>query len=65
MMKATDHWDQDHVTFIGRFDFARPWRVPIERQVSSAVVIVLQVLREDPMEMGFAEHDHMIQTIAA
>ncbi len=43
---------------------ARHRNVPAKREMSSRFVIVREVTRQDSAQVSFAEHDHVIQTLA-
>jgi hypothetical protein len=39
-------------------------RVAIPRQVRAAVVIIVQVILDDPFQVLFGQHDYVVQTLA-
>ena len=55
----------DDRTLLWRLDGARNWRVPIEAQMRSAFVIILEEISEDAIQMPLVEDDDVIQAFAA
>ncbi len=58
MVQSTDLRDGDDVIARRRFDFARRRGIALQRQMRPAVVIVVEVRREDPLQVPIMEHDN-------
>ena len=65
MMQPADLRDRDDPATARRLDLAGKWRVAFERQVRSRLVVVGEIFAEDPKQVRFVEHDHVIQALAA
>jgi hypothetical protein len=65
MMQPADMRNSDDSTSEGRFNIARNRGVPIEREVRSRVVVVLEVRTEDSPEMRFVKDDDMIHAFSS
>ena len=65
VMQAANLGDRDDAAVAWRLNFTRGRCVAVERQVGSGLVIVSEVIVEDPKQVAFAEHDYVIQTLAA
>jgi len=57
--------DRDDPALAWQLDLTRDWCVPIERRAASRLVVVREVLGENPQQMSLIENDHMIQALAA
>ena len=65
MMQSADLRYRDHFAALGRFDLARDRRVAIERQVRSRMMIIVEVIGEDPPKMAIVEHDDVVKALMA
>jgi hypothetical protein len=64
-VKPADLRKGDDPTLIGRLYQARLWAILFEGQVGPGVMIILQVGRQKPPEMVFAQDDDVIQAVAS
>ncbi len=64
MMQPADHRDRNRFAEIWRLDFSLERRVPIQRQVRSCVMIVVEVRPKNSQQVPFIENDEMIQALA-
>ncbi len=65
MVQAADLRDASHRPAIRWFDGSWKRRIALERQVRSAVVIVVEVSGEDALQVGFVEDDDVVEAFAA
>ena len=64
MMRSADLWRLDHAASVGGLDFPRLRAIHFQGQVRSPRVIVDKVVSEDPLEMPFVHHDHLVKAVA-
>jgi hypothetical protein len=62
MESADPRNGQDFASVTRRYR-PRIGRVAIQRQVRAAVMIIVQVILNDPFQVLFGQHDHMVQTL--
>ncbi len=55
----------DHSAGVSCFDRSRNRRVAVQAQVRSVFVVVREVLRQDPTEMGLVKDDDMVEALPA
>lgn len=60
-MKATEHWLSVDVSGLDRLDWPRYRTVVLQSQMSSAPVVVVQILPENSTQMPLVHDDHVIQ----
>ena len=65
VMQAANLWDSHDLTPTPRLHFSRDRRVAIEREMRPGSVVVFEVAGQDPNQVSLAEHDHVIQALAA
>ena len=65
LMKATDLRNRDHLAAVRRLGGAGIRAVFVERQMGPRAVIVIDVPVQDPAQMAFVDHDHMVKALAA
>ena len=65
VMQPADVREGDHAALTRWFDLTRDRRVAVERQVASRLVVVREVRGQDPQQVRFVEHDHVVQAFAA
>ena len=65
MMEAADARQRDNLTGARRFDRAHDRRVAVERHVRAVRVVVSDVLADQAKQVPFAEHDHVVEQLAA
>ncbi len=65
MMQAADSWHRDHFALLTQLDLARVRRVAIEGKMCSILVVVREVARENPSQVGFVENDDMFEALSA
>jgi hypothetical protein len=46
------------------FDPTRHWRVALQRKMNAGAVVVREVTREDPAQVGFVDCDQVIQALS-
>ena len=64
MMQAADLENRDHLSFGGMLDSTRHRSVSFQRRMSAGFVVVREIACQDPAQVGFVEHDHVIQAFA-
>jgi len=64
-MQAADHRDGNDIALVGRLDLARRRAVVVERMMATCIVVIVEIGREDCLEMTFVEHDEVIEAVAA
>ncbi len=64
MMQPANHRDRNRFAQIWRFDFSLERRVPIQRQVRSCVMIVVEVRPKNSQQVPFIENHEMIKAFA-
>ena len=65
MMETPDLWNSCHSPYRARLDGSSLGGVFLERQVSSAGMIVVDVFAQDSPEVPLGEDDHVVETLAA
>ncbi len=65
MMQAAGLRNRDDLAQRRRLHFTWFRRVAIQGQVAAGVVIVVEVIREDAVQVFFIQHDEMVETLAA
>ena len=55
----------DQIALFGRLNFPSLWRVHLQGLMDAVVIVVLEVLLQNPTEMSFAEDDNLVQTFSA
>ena len=63
MMKSAHHWLGNNGARTGRFNIAGDRRVLPKAKMRSRLVVVLEVLLQDPVQVALVEYDHMIETL--
>lgn len=63
--QPADHRDADNTTLTGRFDGPREWCIACQRQVTPGLMVVVEVYRQNAMQMLLVEHDDMVETFTA
>ena len=63
VMQSADLGNGNDLASISWSHGARVGRVAIQRQVRSAIVIVVQVILKDVLQVPLRQHDHMIQAL--
>lgn len=64
MMQPANLRNRDHPTTIRWLNISSNRRVVIERQMRASVMVVVEVVREDPSEVAFIENDTVIKALA-
>jgi hypothetical protein len=65
MVEAADLRDGNDPTLLGCLNRTRHGSTATERSMTADQVIVVQVARDDSPEMGFVNHDEVVQTVPA
>ena len=65
VMQSANHWDADHTTLDRRFDGPRDRRVVFQRQVTSGIVVVVEVRHQNAAQMILVPHDEMVEALSA
>jgi len=65
MMEAAEFRDRNHAPRVRRLDRARFRRVLLQSQVRPALMIVVHETLQVTVQAPFAEHDHVVQALAA
>lgn len=65
MAESTDFRNLNDLSQLRRLNQSSVGCVLFQRQVSPEIAIVEEVFFENPFQMPFSEHDHMIQTLSA
>ncbi len=60
MMQPANLRNSDDLATVWRLDFARDRRVAAKRKVRPRLVIIGQVIGENPPQMALVEHDDLI-----
>ncbi len=61
MMEPADLRQSDNLAFIGRLDRTGQRAVHLKRQMSATSIVVRDVPSKNLPQMGFAEHNHMVE----
>ena len=64
VMESADPGNGIDFASVARRYRPRIGRVAIQRQVRAAVVIIAQVILNDPFQVLFGQHDYVVQTLA-
>ena len=64
-METPDLWNSCHSPYRARLDGSSLGGVFLERQVSPAGMIVVDVFAQDSPEVALGEDDHVVETLAA
>ena len=64
MMQPAYLWDRDNAAELGKLNLAWPGRVAVKPQMSARFVLVPELRAQEPKQLGFGEHDHVLQTPA-
>ena len=65
MMESADFRHRNNSPHVSRLDRARNWRVLLQSQVRPAPMIVVRETLHVMVQAPFAEHDYVIQALAA
>ena len=65
MMQPADVWNRDHLATIRWLHLACNRRVVVQRQVRAGVMIIVEVIGEDPLQVALVEHDEVVEALAA
>ena len=65
MMQTADLRNRDHLSFRWMLDSTWLRCITFQRKMSAGFVIVREVDRKDSSQVGFVEHDDMVETVAA
>ena len=65
MVKPADAGRADHSAGVSCFDRSRNRRVPVQDQVRSVFVIVREVPRQEPSQVGLAQDDDVVEALSA
>ena len=65
MVKAGDLWNPNDAPLFWRLDRADVWRIPRQRQVVAALVVILEEMPETARQIGLIQDDDMIQAFPA
>src|SRR5262245_54920681 len=64
-MQAANLRNRSDLATVRRLDETRVGRSPIQRPMGSGIMVISHVAAQHPSQMGFAENDHVVQTLAA
>jgi hypothetical protein len=64
VVQPTNFSERDDVTFRYVLNTSWRWRVFGQRQMGSRPILVIAATRQDSPQVPFAEHDHVVQTLA-
>ncbi len=64
MMQPADHRNRDHPPLLAWLDVSFIWRVAIQRQVSSRIVVIIDVRVEYSFQMSFVKNDDVPKALA-
>ncbi len=64
MMQAAKYRLADHRSSIAMLDRPRNWRIFLEPQVCSRLMVVRELLLENPPEVTVVKHDDVVQTFS-
>ena len=64
-MKTAEEWDRNDFALIWRFSTTATRCITIEPLVRAMLVIVLKILGQDSIQVSFAQHNDMIETLSA
>src|SRR5262245_25129248 len=64
MVKSTDLWNLNDPVRLVRLNGSTFWRVLIQRQVRTGLVIIAEIIFEQSTQMVVIEDDHIIQKLA-
>ena len=62
-MEPAHAWHLYHPALSRRLHTPWLWRVLGQRQVCPSSVVIVDVLRQDPLQMPFADHDDMVKAL--
>ncbi len=65
MVQTANARHGNHVPIAWPLLGTRDWGVALDRQMGTNGVIILEVGGHEPTEMGFVEHDHLIEELTA
>ncbi len=65
MMQPANNRHLDHPAHLRRLNVSRDWRVLAQREMSSGIVIVIDVRSQDTFQRSLTEDDHMVQAFSA
>ncbi len=65
VMQAADRWDGDYLASGGLRNVPRKRRVSVQRQVCSRVIVIGNVVFEDPPEVLIPENNQTVETLTS
>ena len=65
MMQTTDLWRLSYAALVTGLDLPMLRAIHLQGEVRSPAMVVGDVIGEDPLEMPFVDHDHVVQTVSA
>ena len=65
MMQTAHFREGDDLAGRGRLYAARLWAILVERKMSSGLVMISKVARQDATQVALVENDDVVQTFAA
>ncbi len=63
MVQAAEFWNLDHAAERGRLDRSADRRIFVERQMRTALFVVLEIILQYPAQPGLMEDNDMIQAL--
>jgi len=63
VVESTDSWERNDAAILGGLHLTAPRRSLLQGLVNPVLVIIGEVSPNDPSELIFTEHDHMIETL--
>jgi|SRR5262245_66338711 hypothetical protein len=65
MMESSHFRHRNHPASIWRGDGAWLWAIHGEREMRAPAMVIVEILLQEPLEVTFAQHDHVIQAPTA
>jgi hypothetical protein len=65
VVQSANHRNADNTTSAGRFEGPRAWCIAFQRQVTSGLVVVFDVLRKNAAQVTLVQYDQVVESFSA
>src|SRR5438105_4307840 len=65
MMQTSHLRELNNISHLGRMNSPRLWGVFGQSQMSPAAMVIRKIAFQDPSQMSFSQHDHVIQAVTS
>ena len=63
MMQTANLRNRNDLALRRRLHVTGCWRIPIQREMCSGIVIIVKAFPKDAVQMSFVQHDHVVKAL--